>query len=231
MNCESSRELFLDYLGEELPKTEIQGLQEHLKSCSGCRQEMSLLVRTKSALQVGWPDESMPQSLTFDFAAPKRQGFWSQFLTVRMPGVVWASFGVTGCFLACLAGLALLRAQIRLENGNFSLSFGQPATRASVDLAKAGVSQPSAEKIKTLLDESFKQFELNQNAKMQQALQETKLEWEAKYSAGIARVGKELKYLESTQNVVWKETLLNNSNLEMLARNYVKASPRESLQQ
>jgi hypothetical protein len=231
MNCEKSRELFVDYLGEELPKTEVQGLQEHLKSCSGCRQELSLLARTKSALQAGWPDESMPQSLTFDLAAPKRQGFWSQLLPLRFPGVVWASLGVTGCFLACLAGLALLHAQIRLENGNFSLSFRQPATPTSADLGKAGLSQPSAETIKALLDQSLRQFELNQNAKLQQVLEETKLEWEAKRSGDMMRVGKELKYLQSTQNVVWKETLLNNSNLEMLARNYVKATPRESLQQ
>jgi hypothetical protein len=57
------------------------------------------------------------------------------------------------------------------------------------------------------------------------------LEWEAKRTADFAQISKEFRYLENTQNVVWKETLLNNSNLEMLARNYVKATPRESLQQ
>jgi putative zinc finger protein len=230
MNCERSRELFVDYLGEELPRTEISGLQEHLKSCSACRQELALLARTKSTVQSGWPDESIPQSLTFDFGSPKREGFWNRFLPLRMPGVVWTSLGVTGCMLALLAGLAFLQAQIRLENGNFSLSFGRPAVLSSVDL-KTGLSQPSAETVRALLDQSLKQFELKQNAKFQQALQETKLEWETKHSAELARVGKELKYLESTQNVVWKETLLNNSNLEMLARNYVKVAPRESLQQ
>jgi len=230
MNCERSRELFVDYLGEELSRAEIPELQEHLKSCSGCRQELALLARTKSTLQSGWPDESIPQSLTFDFDLPKRQGFWNRFLPLRMPGVVWASVGATGCMLALLAGLALLQAQIRLEHGNLSLSFGRPVTPTSVEL-KRSLSQPSAETIKTLLDQSFKQFELDQNAKFQQALQQAKLEWETKHSAEFARVGKELKYLESTQNVVWKETLLNNSNLEMLARNYVKVVPRESLQQ
>src|SRR5262249_27632239 len=210
MNCEKSRELFVDYLGEELSKTEIPELQKHLKLCSACRQELALLARTKSTLQAGWPDESIPQSLTFDFASPQKR-FWSRFLRLRMPGVVWASLSVTGCVLALLAGLALLQAQIRLENGSFSLSFGRSATSTSLGLSKTDVSETSAETVKTLLDQSLKQFELNQNTKFQQALQETKLEWEAKRSADIARVGKELKYLESTQNVVWKETLLNNS--------------------
>jgi|GEM_PF-2662662 HAMP domain-containing protein len=231
MNCEKSRELFVDYLGGELPKTEMPGLQEHLELCSACRQELALLARTKSTLQSGWPDESIPQSLTFDFDSPKKQGFWNRFVPLRMPGVVWASLSVTGCVLALLAGLALLQAQIRLEDGNFSLSFGRPATSTALDLSKTGISELSAETVKTQLDQSLKQFELNQTAKFQQALQEAKLEWEAKRRADIVRVGKELKYLESTQNVVWKETLLNNSNLEMLARNYVKGAPRESLQQ
>src|SRR5215475_12137444 len=104
MNCEKSRELFVDYLGEEPSKTEIPELQKHLKLCSACRQELALLARTKSTLQAGWPDESIPQSLTFDFDLPKRQGFWNRFLPLRMPGVVWASVGATGCMLALLAG-------------------------------------------------------------------------------------------------------------------------------
>jgi hypothetical protein len=173
MNCEKSRELFADYLGEELPKTEVRGLQEHLKSCSGCRQELALLARTKSTLQVGWPDESIPQSLTFEFAMPSERGSWSHLLSSRLPRVVWASLGLTGCFLVCLTSLALLRTQIRLENGNFSLSFGQPTAPAPA-VAKgpmtASAPQPGAEAIKTLLDESLQQFELHQNAKLQQAL-------------------------------------------------------------
>jgi len=228
MNCEESREAFVDYLGEELPKTEIRGLQQHLKSCSGCRQELALLAHTKSALQVGWPDESIPQTLTFDFTKPGAEGFWGQLLPLRLPRVVWASLCVTGCFLVCLAGLALLHAEIHLENGNFTVSFGRPGMQTSVT---AGASQPSAEAVKALLDESLKHFELNQNTRLQQLLQETKLEWESKRNNDMERVGKELKYLESTQNVVWKETLLNNSNLEVLARNYVQAAPRESVQQ
>jgi hypothetical protein len=128
----------------------------------------------------------------------------------------------------------LLRAQIRLENGNFSFSFGQPTVSGSAvstsPVTASAHPQVSAEAFQALLDQSLRQFELNQNAKLQQVLQETKLEWENKRNADFARVGKELKYLESTQNVVWKETLMNNSNLEMLARNYVKATPRESQQ-
>ena len=229
MNCEQSRELFVDYLGEELSGAAFKELKDHLKLCSQCREDMASLVRTKSALRAGWPDQSIPQSLTFDLAAPKGQGFWSRFLPLRLPGIVWASLSVAGCFLVCLAGLTLSQAQIRLQDGNFSLSFGQPATPVALDLRKTSISE-TGPNLKSLLDDALKQLEMNQNAKLQQALQEAKLEWEAKRDADMAKIGREVKYLQDTQNVVWKETLLTNSSLEMLARNYVKATPPESLQ-
>ena len=234
MNCEKSRELFADYLGEELAKTEGLQLQEHLRSCVSCRQELALLSGTKSTLQVAWPEESIPQHLSFEFAGGAEPGFWSRLLTLRWPRVVSASVAVTACFLVCLLSLALLRAQIRVDKGGFSLSFNrsaQPAVGSSAALVTAGVLQLDPEAVKVLLDQSLKQFERQQDTKLQQMLQDAKLEWEAKRAADYARVGKELRYLESAQNVVWKETLMNNSNLEMLARTYVGAAPRESLQQ
>jgi hypothetical protein len=230
MNCEKSRELFADYLGEELAKTEGLQLQEHLRSCVSCRQELALLSGTKSTLQAAWPEESIPQHLSFELAGGAEPGFWSRLLTLRWPRVVSASVAVTACFLVCLLSLALLRAQIRVDKGGFSLSFNRSAQRA-VGSSAAGATQLNPEAVKVLLDQSLKQFELQQNTKLQQMLQDAKLEWEAKHAADYARVGRELRYLESAQNVVWKETLMNNSNLEMLARTYVGAAPRESLQQ
>jgi len=232
MNCEKSRELFADYLGEELTKTEGLQLQEHLRSCVSCRQELALLSRTKSTLRVAWPEESMPQDLSFEFADRAAPGFWSRPFSLQWPRAVSASVAVTACFLVCLLSLALLRAQIRIDKGGFSFSFSQSPHAApgnTAGLMTAGTPQLNTEAVRVLLDQSLKQFELQQDSKLQQLLQEAKLEWESKRAADYARVGKELRYLESTQNVVWKETLMNNSNLEMLARTYVAAAPRESV--
>jgi hypothetical protein len=225
MNCEKSRELFAEYLGEEISKTNARGLKEHLKSCSGCQQELALLVRTRSALRVGWPEEPIPQNLNFEFSTPAGKNFWSRLFPSRLPGVAWASISVTACFLICLATLALLQAQVRIENGSFSLSFGRVARAIAGPMTING-TQPDVEAVKILLDQSLKQVELNQSARLQQALQETKLEWESKRDADFARIAKELQYLESAQNVVWKETLTNNSNMETLARAYVQAGYR-----
>ena len=229
MNCEKSRELFADYLGEEISKTDAQGLQEHLKACPSCQQELGLLVRTRSALRVAWPDEAIPQNLNFEFASPTGQGFWNR-LPLRLPGVAWASISITACFLICVATLASFRAQVRVEKGSFSLSFGGGG-RTATGPVTTGEAHFDAAAVKALLDQSLKQFEVNENARLQQALQETKSEWESKHNADFAHVAKELKYLESSQNVVWKETLNNNSNFETLARAYVQTGYRPPQQQ
>ncbi len=226
MNCEKSRELFVDYLGEEISKTEARGLQEHLKACPSCQQELGLLVRTRSALRVAWPDEAIPQNLNFEFASPTGQSFWSRLLPLRLPGVAWASISITACFVICATVLALLQARIRIENGSFNLSFGRVTGPVTVNDAQSNV-----EAVKTLLNQSLKEFDANQSARLRQALQETRSEWESKRSADLARVAKELKYLESAQNVVWKETLTNNLNVETLARAYVQAGYRPPQQQ
>src|SRR5438477_4610172 len=109
MNCQKSRELFADYLGEELSQLHTKQMKDHLTTCEVCRQELSLLTNTKAALRVGWPDESIPQSLTFEFVKPSPQSFWSQLGWFSLPKVVWAGLGFSACFILCFSSLALLR--------------------------------------------------------------------------------------------------------------------------
>ena len=236
MNCEMSRELFADYLGEELSQLDTKQLKDHLNACEVCREELSLLSSTKAALRVGWPDESIPQSLTFEFVEPSPQRFWSQLGRFSLPKVAWVSLSVSVGFILCLLSLALLRTQIQIENGKFKLSFGQPEQLVSA----TGITQLNSrtpvninhEAFQVLIDEALQRFEQNQNARLQQALLEAKTEWETKRNADLVRVAKEFKYLESTQNVVWKETVRNNSFLETLARGlYVKTSSSGPVQQ
>ena len=104
MNCERSRELFVDYLGEELARGEDQQLQLHLKTCQGCRQELALLAGTKATLKQALPEIAIPQHLSFNFSKPQPQG-WFHWL--RQPRYATLATG-TACFVICLASLALL---------------------------------------------------------------------------------------------------------------------------
>ncbi|PYV38789.1 MAG: hypothetical protein DMG06_24840 [Acidobacteria bacterium] len=236
MNCEKSRELFADYIGGELSQSDARELKDHLSTCQACRQELSLLSSTKAALKVGWPDESIPQSLTFEFLKPSPQRFSSQLGWFSLPKFAWISLAVSACFIVCLWSLALLRTQIQIENGKFKLSFGQPvqlvSTNTPTQLNSLAPLKVNNEVVQALIAQVLERFEQNQNTKLQQALQEAKAEWEAKRNADFVRIAKEFKYLESTQNVVWKEAVRNSSVLDALARDlYVKTNSSVPVQQ
>ena len=88
MNCERSRELFADYLGEELARDAAQELQLHLKTCQGCRQELALLGSTKATLKRALPEVTIPRHLSFNFSKPQPQGWfgWLRQTSLRKSG-------------------------------------------------------------------------------------------------------------------------------------------------
>ncbi len=120
MNCEKSRELFADYLGEELAGGEARELQLHLKTCQGCRQELALLGSTRTTLMRALPEVSIPQHLSFNFSKPRPQG-WFQWLRQSRYATLAA---VTAGFVVCVASLSMFRTQLKMGPEGFQISFG-----------------------------------------------------------------------------------------------------------
>ncbi|MGH9428363.1 MAG: anti-sigma factor family protein, partial [Terriglobia bacterium] len=149
MNCERSREVFADYLGEELARVEAQELQLHLKTCQGCRQELALLGSTKATLRSTLPEVAIPQHLSFNFSKPQPQG-WIQWLWQPRYATLAA---VTACFVICVASLALFRTQLKIGSEGFQISFGSStvttATPAPVapPVTVAGLGQEEVQRL------------------------------------------------------------------------------------
>jgi hypothetical protein len=224
MNCERSRELFVDYLGEELAQTEAQQLQLHLKTCQGCRQELSLLASTKATLRQALPEVAIPQHLSFNFSKPQPQG-WFQWL--RQPRyATLAAF--TACFVICLASLALFRTQLEMRNGDFRISFGEPRRSATSVPEQRNASFPvsiTREEVQAALQQAVQRFQEDQDSRLQQELRKLKFEVEANRHNDMKQVVRGFKFLEETQSLVWKEAARNSSYLDTIARDlFVKTS-------
>jgi hypothetical protein len=222
MNCERSRELFADYLGEELARGEAQPLQLHLKTCQGCRQELALLARAKATLKQALPEVAMPPHLSFNFSKPQPQG-WFHWL--RQPRYATLATG-TACFVICLASLALFRTQLEMRNGDFRISFGDrpgATTNAPKELnLPAGATR---EEVQAAIQQAVQHFQEDQESRMQQELRKLKLEVEANRHTDMKQVVRGFKFLEETQSLVWKEAAKNSSYLDTIARDlFVKTS-------
>lgn len=229
MNCDQSRQLFSDYLGDEISKPEARELKKHLLLCEGCRQELSLLSNVKSSLRTGWPDEQVPQSLIFDLPKSGSTGFWNRVTGLALPRGVLISLTTTACFILCLASLAVFRTQVEFKNGSFMISFGQMrpsnAPAAGVSQIVASPANLTSQEVQRLIAQAWEQRALEQSAELHQVLLHTKAEIESNRKADLKRIGQGFEYLEKTQSEVSKELAMNNSSLNTLVRNfYVKTS-------
>lgn len=224
MNCDRSRELFADYLGEELARGEAQQFQLHLKTCQGCRQELSLLASTKATLKQALPEVAIPRHLSFNFSKPQPQG-WFQWL--RQPRyATLAAF--TACFVICLASLALFRTELEMRNGDFRISFGEPlraTTPAAEERKRSSPVSPTREEVQAAIQQAVQRLQDEQDSRLQQELRKLKFEVETNRQSDRKQVVRGFKFLEETQSLVWKEAAKNSSYLDTIARDlFVKTS-------
>jgi anti-sigma factor RsiW len=235
MNCEETRDLLMDFIGDEISKADAQHLKKHLATCPGCREELARISATKACLLKGWPDETAPQPLVFNFSQPSSQQRWSWPGFWAWPPAIRASLSIALCFMLCIVTLAVTRTRIQFDHGNFAISFGSAAVSsaaiptASLNLTGAASNQ---EQLRTLVSQVVSEQAQRQNAQWQQLILQARTEWESQRQTDLQGISGKLKYLESTQNLIWKETAKNNSYVESLARDvYLRTGIARAAQQ
>jgi anti-sigma factor RsiW len=221
MNCEETRDLLMDFIGDEISKADAQQLKKHLTTCTDCREELARISATKACLLKGWPDEAVPQPLVFSFNQPASQQRWSWPGFWAWPPAVRISLSIAMCFMLCIVMLAVARTRIQFDHGNFAISFGSMGASsaalppASLNLTGAASNQ---EQLRGLVSQVVSEQAQRQNDQWQHLIVQVRTEWESQRQTDLQGISGKLKYLESTQNLIWKETAKNNSYVESLAR-------------
>jgi hypothetical protein len=230
MNCEKSRELFADYLGEELARGDAQELQLHLKTCQGCRQELALLGSTKTTLIRALPEVSIPQHVAFNFSKPRPQG-WFEWLRQSRYATVAA---VTAGFVVCVASLSMFRTQVKIGQDGFEISFGSSAAQIAVpatiapQVAVAGLGK---EEVQRLVDAKLAEIDQAQTARFDRALMEVRNQWQVQRQQDWQQMSAGLRYLEANQKTMVQDAARNSTYIQSLANNfYARAEKPLSLQ-
>ena len=220
MDCDKCRDLMISFIGGEITKPEAKELKGHLKECSACREELASLSRTQTTLRRAWPDEPIPQNLIFDFRAVpggRFRGLWSRLGLARFGLAVMT---VTAGLILCFFSLALLQARLKVGESGFAISFGRSSNPPSVAPQREGLTVsplPAAldrHEVESLIDRSVQALEEKQKVRLEEALQII----ESRRNADLRRIAGELSTLESTQSVVYREAMNNQSTVESLAR-------------
>jgi predicted anti-sigma-YlaC factor YlaD len=111
MRCEEFQERFIEFIYDEGVASENVEIQEHLRTCTACREELEELRQTRKYLQL-WKDEAPLQSMALarHKATMPRRFQWR-----------YARYAaVAAMLILCL--LALMNTQITWNQNGFSLS-------------------------------------------------------------------------------------------------------------
>ena len=223
MNCERCREMLPDHVGDELDPQSAEELRKHLANCAACRRELDFLEETRAALKLAWPDEAIPENLTFDrpgraSAHPGPAVRWWQ-----TPRAAWLSLAAAACLVLCLGALAFLHARIQVGEGGFSLSFG-PELPAPVIRQAASPGDSSAyleARLRRLVDGEIVRLQQAWDARLQQAVARAQSQWREQRSIDLRQVNGDLSYLLRLQQAMQQETARNEVLIGSVADRYL----------
>jgi hypothetical protein len=218
MNCETARSYLVEYLGEEIGREEGRQLRQHLLDCPSCRRELSALKSTCRAMKQGWPEEPIPQPISFKLESRRLSSSWKIGWLSELPSFLRWPLTVTASFCICLLALALTKTSFQFSHGQAALSFGGRTVISTGEMVSQSQPALNLEQVRLTIEQAMNQNQKMQEARWQQLLNQAGMAWNSKRQADYETVTGRLQYLESTQNVVWKETIQNKSYVESLAR-------------
>ena len=227
MNCQRCRELFPEAIGEELDPRLAGEFRKHLADCADCRRELELLRRTASVLKTAWPEEAVPEPLTFGRPGRAAVAGGFGFGWSRPPRLAWLGLAAAACLVVCLGTLSILNARLQIGQGSFTLAFGPemppPVIRQTVP---SGDSATLVEaRVGRLLDRMAGQLEETWEARLQQALARSESQWTRQRSVDLRQVNADLSYLLRLQQAMRQETARNEVLISSVADHYLPRPP------
>ncbi len=183
MNC-SSEELKAYFLGEiALPQK--ASLEDHLRTCQNCREELDRLNLTRTAL-MSLEDEEVPQRISF---------VSDKVFEPRWYETIWRSGPAMG-----LASAALLALAIFVHA--FARPVGSPLPAPTLDTAQ--IEQRIEREVNARLDavvaKSVSEAQAMQAAEFAKVLNATEKRFETQRNADLATVRQAAEYYEKQMN-------------------------------
>ena len=223
MNCERCRELIPEAIGEELDPRSAGELRRHLADCADCRAELELLGQTASVLKSAWPEESIPEPLTFGPPGRAALAGGFGFGWGRPPRMAWLGLAAAACLVVCLGTLSFLNARVQIGQGSFSLSFGPEIPPPVIQqTAPSGDSAALVEaRVRRLVDRTVGQLEETWEARLQRTVTRAESQWTRQRSVDLRQVNADLSYLLRLQQAMRQETARNEVLISSVADRYL----------
>ncbi len=104
MNCDDARRMIMGYLDDELPKEERESLEDHMRTCDGCRKEHEGFAELKEGLAMIKFKEPTDAEL---------ERYWRGIYNRLERGLAWILFSVGAIIVLCYGAFKLLEEMVK----------------------------------------------------------------------------------------------------------------------
>jgi anti-sigma factor RsiW len=178
-----------DYFFGELAEPERRQLELHVRSCSGCHEDLDRLRITHSTM-LALRDEEVPQRI--GFVSDK---VFEPSLVRRLWLAFWGSSGRLGFASAAMLSVALVVFSFYRPAGA-----APPMAAAQVDTSK--IEAQVADRVGAAVEKAVAESEARQARKMAEVLAATERRFQERRKADMDNVADELSYLKKQYGVM-----------------------------
>lgn len=228
-NCEQVKPALLEFLMQEIPPEGRRDIENHLRGCRACSQEMTELKRTLSFVARAETSEEIPRRIRI-VAEPA--GRWTAWW--RNPARL--AFAGAGLLCLAIALLALFRTTISYENGNFQIAFGAPAassvTRFGASPAATIPAMGSRRALEQaqvyeMISQAMAASEAQHQRQLQETIKEISQKMEQRRQHDLGEMAESMRYFQAAQTMLYKGQVQNEQLVSTLMQHSPVPAPQQ----
>lgn len=198
MSCPDQKSKLTDWILGELSVTEAEDLQRHVDHCAGCAQELAGLRGIHQTLKQQLTDRELPAHLVFlpERAPASRSGFLAS---------LWRTAALAAVSAVVFLAIVLV---------GYTRWGRQPSAVPAAE--RAGLTQAQVE---VLVAQAAQAQWARQQRQFEAANEKFLTDVRQDQARALAQFNNQMQYLQSAQNIVWKQTQEQNALVELIARN------------
>ena len=196
MGCAEREAKLTEWILDELPQAEAQELERHVQQCGDCGRSLERLRIVHQALTKGVKGRPAPAHLVFLPEARKN----------RPPSVLGS------LWRAAAAGAIAAAVFLAVSWSGFSYRTKYLPFKPPVEAALTPAD------VKALAEHAVTQGLALQRKEAEAANANLAATLRQEHMSELARVARQLSYLETTQSAVWKETQQQGALVQLIAR-------------
>ncbi|MBI2816739.1 MAG: zf-HC2 domain-containing protein [Acidobacteria bacterium] len=204
--CERIKPALLDLLMDEISPQHRRDVEDHLKTCRTCSEELTELRRTVSLVAAAEKSEEMPRRIRI-VAEPENR--WAALW--RNPARL--AFASAGLMCIAIAMLALFRTTVSYQNGNLQIAFGAQAVPSATIPSAAPVATNASvspgrpldrAQVYDMISEAMAAMDRERQRDAQMLAKRVSQQMEQKWQQDLSDVAQRFRYFQDAQTILYK---------------------------